>query len=167
MNVNRHSVCKLNHLRIAYPCRSRNNYLIAGIAYCLQSVNQRMLCTVAYYNIWRIVIKPVVSLKLPANSLFQLKCTWSRSVFGKPAFIASIAAFFMWSGVSKSGSPAPNPLYQFLLTSSFRFCIYSQRGRRLIESAFLKLPFIPSKTIWYDIMYLILIYNIRFCKLLI
>ena len=99
-----------HHFRIADPVGRRDDDLVAGVQRRQKRVEEDLLAAGADDGLLGLVVEIVLALEFRGDRLLQSGMPSTAVYLVSPRWIASIAAFLMLSGVSKSGSPAPRPI---------------------------------------------------------
>ena len=122
---NRNTVVIFYHFGIADPIRSGNNHLVAGIENSPESIDKRMLCSVADDNLRRLIVKVIVSFKLGTNSLFKLKRAGCRGIFCLTSVDSVYCCSFNMLGCIKIGLACSETDYiQTVCLHLLKFSVY-------------------------------------------
>ena len=110
LDEHRRAAAQRDHLGVGHPVRRRDHDLVARVQGGEERVVEDLLAPGADDRLRGLVVEPVLALELPHDRLAQRRDAGHGVYFVSPRSIAAFAAALMWSGVSKSGSPAASEI---------------------------------------------------------
>lgn len=110
---NRISPNKPNHIQIRDPIRCRNHSLIPFSQKGLTSVITNLFCAAIHQYLIEQVFELIFCMKFLATASPRSNAPSTAVYLVSPELIASMATSLTCFGVSKSGSPALNPMTSF------------------------------------------------------